>query len=287
MLLKIKYRSIVLFAALITVLVSLIIVTKSPIISASAKGYSTSAQSAIVIERTKGKVMYQKNADAKLPIASTTKIVTAICVIDSFSDLSQTVAVPSQAQGVEGSSIYLKSGEQLKIIDLLYGLMLQSGNDCAVALAILTSGSVSDFASLMNMRAKEMGAVNSHFCNPHGLHNPAHYSTARDMAIITAYAMQNETFRKIVGTKVYNECPCAETGGNRIIKNKNKILNIMDGGNGVKTGYTKNAGRCLVASAERDGYEIVSVVLNCGPMFEDCCDMINTAFDEIFCKGTG
>lgn len=243
--------------------------------------YVTSAQSAIVIDRQSGRIFYEKNADEKLPIASTTKILTAITVIENYGDLEESVTVPPQAVGVEGSSIYLESGEVLRVIDLLYGLMLQSGNDCAVALAHLTSGGVPEFARLMNIVADRAGALNSHFVNPHGLHDENHYSTARDLAAISAYAMKNDTFRKIVGTENYNDCPFADRGYNRAIHNKNKILSMLEGGNGLKTGYTKAAGRCLVSSAERKGKEVICVVLNCGPMFEDSCLLINTAFEEI------
>lgn len=249
--------------------------------SFTADAYSTTAKSAIVIDKNTGKVLFEKNADEKLPIASTTKILTAITVIENIDDLFKTVSVPDCAIGVEGSSIYLEKGERLKVIDLLYGLMLQSGNDCAVALACLTSGSVENFARLMNIVAINAGATNSHFCNPHGLHEKNHYSTARDMSLISAYAMRNETFRKIVSTTNYVDCPYADRGYNRIIKNKNKILTTLDGGNGIKTGYTKVAGRCLVSSAQRKNVEIICVVLSCGPMFEESCDLINKAFAEL------
>ena len=249
-----------------------------------ASGYSTSAKSAIVLERNSGQVMFEKNADHRLPIASTTKILTAITVIENTEDLNKTVTVPDVAVGVEGSSIYLQKDEKLRIIDLLYGLMLQSGNDCAVALACLTSGSVENFALMMNATARIAGASNSHFVNPHGLHDDRHFSTARDLALITAYAMRNETFRKIVATEVYKDCPFEGRDYNRIIKNKNKILTTLEGGNGVKTGYTKEAGRCLVSSAERNGKEMICVVLSCGPMFEESGALIETAFAEVESK---
>ena len=250
--------------------------------SAFAANYSTCARSAIVVERATGRVLYEKNADEKLPIASTTKIITAITVIENYPDgLETEVTVPDEAVGVEGSSIYLAKGEKLRVIDLLYGLMLQSGNDCAVALACLTSGSVTDFAHLMNTVADRAGAMNSHFANPHGLQDDEHYSTARDMAAISAYAMKNETFRKIVSTENYYDCPFADRDYNRVIHNKNKMLTMLEGGNGIKTGYTKAAGRCLVSSAARGDKEVVCVVLSCGPMFEESCALINAAFEEL------
>ncbi len=243
--------------------------------------YSTSARSAIVIERTTGRIFFERNADEKLPIASTTKILTAITVIENTDDLNKEVVVPDEAVGTEGSSIYLKHGEKLRIIDLLYGLMLRSGNDCAVALACVTSGSVSDFAYMMNTVARNASAVNSHFVNPHGLQHEEHYSTARDLAAISAYAMRNDIFRRIVSTERYTDCPYEGEDYNRDMRNKNKILNMLEGGNGIKTGYTKVAGRCLVSSACRDGKEVICVVLSCGPMFEESCDLINNAFEEL------
>lgn len=247
----------------------------------SAEAYSTSAHSAIVVERGTGKVLYEKNADERLPIASTTKILTAITVIRYGGDLEREVTVPDCAVGVEGSSIYLQKDERLRVIDLLYGLMLQSGNDCAVALACLTSGSVENFAMLMNHVARKAGASDSHFANPHGLPDDEHFSTARDMAAISSFAMANETFRSIVSTKVYKDCPYAGRDYNRVITNKNKMLTMLEGGNGIKTGYTKAAGRCLISSAERDGKEVICVVLSCGPMFEESCGLIEDAFSEL------
>ena len=266
-------------AAAVCLLVSAVCI--SPRGNYAAEAYTTSARSAIVVERGTGKVLYEKNADERLPIASTTKILTAITVIRYGGDLEREVTVPDCAVGVEGSSIYLQKDERLRVIDLLYGLMLQSGNDCAVALACLTSGSVENFAMLMNHVARKAGASDSHFANPHGLPDDEHFSTARDMAAISSFAMANETFRAIVSTKVYKDCPYAGRDYNRVITNKNKMLTMLEGGNGIKTGYTKAAGRCLVSSAERDGKEVICVVLSCGPMFEESCGLIEDAFSEL------
>jgi D-alanyl-D-alanine carboxypeptidase (penicillin-binding protein 5/6) len=244
---------------------------------ASAQDFSSQAKGMIVLERQSGRVLNEKNADLRLPMASTTKIATAITVIENTTDLNKAVEVPAEAEGVEGSSIYLKAGEKLKIIDLLYGLMLQSGNDCAVALAKITAGSVNEFALLMNETALKAGATQTNFVTPHGLHDENHYTTARDLAKITAYAMNNETFRKIVSTKKYT-CAWENHDYDRVILNKNKLLANLDGADGVKTGYTKKAGRCLVASATRNGMSVIAVVLNCGPMFEECSALINEAF---------
>lgn len=273
-----KTERAILLTIAFTAAISFIVITGKSITPALA--YSTSAASAIVIESNTGKVLYEKNADEKRQIASTTKILTAITVLENTDDLERTVKIPDEAVGVEGSSIYLRKGEELRVIDLLYGLMLRSGNDCAVALAYITSGSVEDFSVLMNMTAKRAGACSSHFCNPHGLPDENHYSTARDMVMISAHAMKNDVFRKIVSTKVYKDCSSPE-GGMRIFLNKNKILDMIEGGNGLKTGYTKAAGRCLISSAERDGKEVICVVLNCGPMFEESRDLINEAFEQL------
>jgi D-alanyl-D-alanine carboxypeptidase (penicillin-binding protein 5/6) len=211
-------------------------------------------------------------------MASTTKIVTAIAVINN-ADIQDIVTVPKQAVGVEGSSIYLELGEKIKVIDLLYGLMLQSGNDAAVALAIHVSGSIPKFAELMNNTAKDIGATNSNFVNPHGLHHDNHYTTAYDLGLISAYALRNDTFAKIVSTKSHT-IDRAVKGWKHVILNKNKILHTFEGGDGVKTGFTKRAGRCLVSSATRDGMSVVCVVLNCGPMFEECRALMTRAYQQ-------
>lgn len=268
----------------LAVLASVIFIVGGVVGRASAETvYTGSAESMIVIERDSGRVLNEKNADKRRPMASTTKIATAITVIDNVADLDRGIRVPAVAVGIEGSSIYLEKDEELTVRDLLYGLMLQSGNDCAVALAVTTAGSVEKFAELMNETAKKVGAENTHFVNPHGLHNDDHYTTARDLGKIAAYAMQNATFREIVGTKRYI-MPWKDREYDRVVVNKNKILSTYEGGDGVKTGYTKKAGRCLVASATRDGMNVIAVVLNCGPMFEDCRCLLDNAFAEYSLK---
>lgn len=247
--------------------------------AASAAAPPVSAKSMITVECASGRVLYERNADEKLPMASTTKIVTAITVIDDCPDLEKVVTVPDAAVGVEGSSIYLERGEKLKIIDLLYGLMLQSGNDCAAALAITTAGSIEKFADRMNATAERAGAEHSHFVTPHGLHDDAHYTTARDLVCITAYAMKNPVFAQIVSTRRYT-MPWQGRNYDRVILNKNKLLASFDGCDGVKTGFTKKAGRCLVSSATRNGMRVIAVVLNDGPMFEDCAALMERAFNE-------
>lgn len=224
----------------------------------------------IAMELSTGTVLEEYNADKRLPMASTTKIMTAIIIIEE-NDLNDVITVPNEAAGVEGSSIYLKKGEQIDVKDLLYGLMLRSGNDSAAALAIYNSGSIEEFVKKMNKRAEELGAVNTNFANPSGLPNSDHYTTARDLCKIARYAMQNETFRKIVGTASYK-------GKYKSFVNKNKMLYNYDGANGVKTGYTVKAGRCLVSSAEREGMDVICVVLNCPDMYARSKQILDNSF---------
>ncbi len=231
---------------------------------------SANATAEIAMELTTGTTLCERNADAQLPMASTTKIMTAIIIIEDC-NLDEELTVDDSAVGVEGSSIYLKKDEKIDVRDLVYGLMLRSGNDSAAALAIHHSGSIEKFVEVMNARAKKMGANNTSFANPSGLPDENHYTTARDLCEIARYAMQNETFKEVVGTKNY-------TGKYRSYVNKNKMLTRCEGANGVKTGYTLKAGRCLVSSCEREGMDIVCVVLNCPEMYERSSQI----FDECF-----
>lgn len=233
---------------------------------------TASAQSEIAMELTTGKVLIEGNADSKLPMASTTKILTAIIIIEDC-NLDEVITVPDEAIGTEGSSIYLKKGEQIDIRDLLFGLMLRSGNDSAAALAIHHSGSIEKFAEAMNARAKKIGAENSNFKNPSGLPDSEHFTTARDLCKIACYAMNNTTFAEIASTTNY-------TGKYRSYANKNKMLHLYEGANGVKTGYTVKAGRCLVSSAKRNGMDVVCVVLNCPDMYERSTEIFDSCFSN-------
>ena len=207
----------------------------------SAEAYSVSRGEAVV-EVTSGRLLFAENEDTELPPASTTKILTALIIVEDC-DLDTVIEVPKDAAGTEGSSVYLEAGEKLTVRDLLYGLMLRSGNDCAVTLALHHSGSISAFAEHMNERAAELGAKHSHFANPHGLPVEGHYTTAHDLALIAAAAVRNETFSEIVGTEKYT-APDGGCGYARVWQNKNKMLYSYEGADGVKTGYTKEAGRC-------------------------------------------
>lgn len=240
----------------------------------------TSAQSAIVIELKYGNVLYEKNAHSRATMASTTKIMTALCAIEE-GDMDKKVRVHDSAVGVEGSSIYLTRGEELTLRELVYGLMLNSGNDAAVAIACAVSGDTKKFAQLMTKKAKEIGAENTQFKNPNGLDEDGHYTTAYDLAKITAYAMKNEEFRKIVSTY---QTTITGPEGKRYLTNHNKLLKRMEGCTGVKTGFTKKSGRCLVSSCERDGMEVVAVTLNAPDDWNDHIEMTDYAYTKLIKK---
>ena len=217
-----------------------------------------SAEKAILLDCATDRVLYEKNPDSRSLIASTTKIMTALIVCEQCNVLDR-MQIPREAVGIEGSSMYLQEGEVLSIQELLYGLMLHSGNDAAVALAIYCGGTVEGFAELMNDKAHVLGLKDTHFENPNGLDSPGHYSTARDLAVLADYAMENPIFYKTVSARNV-------TVGNRYLRNHNKLLWQVEGADGVKTGYTKAAGRILVSSATRNGRRLIAVTLN------DPCD---------------
>ena len=234
--------------------------------------------SEIVMEINSNRVLHRLNENAKKYMASTTKILTAITVIEKC-NVNDIVTVTAETVGVEGSSIYLEVGERLTVKELLYGLMLRSGNDCAETLAVYCSGNIENFAHLMNETAIKIGAINSNFVNPHGLHNDNHYTTAYDLALISCYAMKNNVFREIVGTKSVDISFSTRNYKRRLL-NKNKMLKEFEGSTGIKTGFTKKAGRCLVSSCIRNGMELVCVVLNCPPMFERSKSLLSECFND-------
>ena len=234
--------------------------------------YATSADSAILLDGLSGRTLYEKQADRQSLIASTTKIMTALVVCEQVNVLDR-VRIPQEAVGIEGSSMYLKAGEVLTVQDLLYGLMLHSGNDAAVALAIYCGGTVEGFAELMNDKAHRLGLNNTHFVNPNGLDAPGHYSTARDMAVLSAYAMENPIFAKTVSTKTVKI-------GERFLRNHNKLLWLLEGTDGVKTGFTKAAGRILVSSCTRQGRRLIAVTMNDRNDWQDHQTLIKNGFDN-------
>lgn len=234
----------------------------------------TSARAMCTMDVATGRVLFAHNADQPMGMASTTKVVTALTVLENCQDLDIKVRVADEAIGIEGSSIYLQKGEQLTVRELLYGLMLRSGNDAAVALALAVAPSMTAFVDLMNQTAQKYGATQTHFMNPHGLDDPEHYTTARDLAKLSAVALRNPTFVEICSAKEKRidgpEMP-------RVLLNKNKLLKSLDGCIGVKTGYTKKTGRSFVGAREVDGQKIVCVVLNCGPMFPETAQLLKDA----------
>lgn len=251
---------------------------------------SVSARSAILIEQESGRVLYEKDAYRVSRIASITKIMTAILAIES-GQLDEKVKVSENAVRTEGSSIYLKPGEKIRLEDLVYGLMLRSGNDAAVAIAEHVGGSLEGFAYLMNEKAQQIGMENTHFANPHGLDDHEdHVSTAYDMAILTRYAMKNEIYKEISGTKIHR-APNPTESWDRVWKNKNRLLTEKyKYSTGGKTGYTKRAKRTLVSTAKKDDFGLIAVTLNAPDDWNDHIQMFENAFSnydvaEILSKG--
>ena len=233
---------------------------------------AVSAEKAMVLDAATGRVLYEKNADDRSLIASTTKIMTALVVCRRCNVLDR-VKIPAEAVGIEGSSMYLREGEVLTVQELLYGLMLRSGNDAAAALAIHCGGTIEGFAELMNDKARELGLKSTHFVNPHGLDAPDHYSTARDLAVLAACAMEDPIFARTVGAKQV-------TVGERVLTNHNKLLWQLDGCEGVKTGYTRAAGRILVSAASRQGRRLVCVTINAPDDWNDHRQLLEAGFRD-------
>lgn len=231
----------------------------------------TNSRRYIVYDRISKSMIIGKNEDVKSAMASTTKIMTTIVILEK-ADLNEKVTVSAKAGGTGGSRLGLKRGDKASVRDLLYGLMLRSGNDAAVALAEHVGGSVKGFAELMNEKAIELGLTNTHFVTPHGLDDANHYTTALELAKLTDYAMDNETFAKIVGTKsttIYiNNQP-------RQINNTNELLGVLNGVVGVKTGFTNNAGRCLVTETKRNNMDIITIVLGADTKKDRTKDSVN------------
>ncbi|WP_416197942.1 MAG: serine-type D-Ala-D-Ala carboxypeptidase [Sporanaerobacter sp.] len=233
------------------------------------------AESAILMDAKSGRILYSFNPHEKLPMASTTKIMTALIAIEE-GDMEDIVEIGKESVGIEGSSIYLYENEKISLKDLLYGLMLRSGNDASVAIGNYIGGDLKKFINMMNDKAKDIGAINTSFVNPNGLDAENHYTTAYDLALITREALKHEKFKEIVKTKIY----IANRDKNNYFYNKNKTLWQYEGGDGVKIGYTKRSGRCLVSSATREGMQIIAIVLNDGDWFNDCYKMLDYGFEN-------
>ncbi len=241
-------------------------------------GFRVEAQACALIDARSGRVLYQQNGDEPLPMASTTKVMTALLVLER-GNLKDVVTIGAGASGIEGSSIYLEAGERLTVEQLLYGLLLRSGNDAALALAEHIGGSVENFVGMMNERARELGLQNTRFQNPHGLPAEDHYASAVDMGRIMAMAVAHEDFVRIATTKK-TQIPWEGHPWNRVLTNKNRMLDDLEGCAGGKTGFTKEAGRCLVQAAERDGARLVSVVLNCPDWWNQTEKVLEYGFDS-------
>lgn len=242
----------------------------------AAPAISTHAETAALIDVRSGRVLYSKQGDKPMRIASLTKIMTAIVAVE-HGKLSDSVKVGKNAFGKEGSSIYLRLNEEMSLHHLLYGMMLRSGNDAATAIAEHVGGTVEGFAYLMNEKARMIGMEHSSFKNPSGLDEEGHFSTANDMAKLAAYSLRNPQFQEIVKTKV-KTAPNPNDPWDYTWLNKNKMLQMYDGADGVKTGYTKLAKRCLVSSATRGGQQLAVVTLNDGDDWSDHAKLLDYGF---------
>lgn len=241
----------------------------------NAENISHSGQSYILMEGNSGRVLMERNAHQRMPMASTTKIMTALLAIEK-GNLDDIVTIDEESVGVEGSSIYLQLEEEVTLKELLYGLMLRSGNDSAVAIAKHISGSLEDFVDDMNKKARSLGSLDTNFMNPHGLHDENHFSTAYDLALITREAFKSKDLTEIFGSKSYK----GSREKNDYYINKNKTLWDYEGGDGGKTGYTMSSGRCLVSSASRDNMRLIAVSLNAPNWFNDNYRLLDYGFEN-------
>ena len=266
-------------------IITISLFTVLPFTKTYAENLEVSAQSAALIDCRTGQILYEKNADQKMFPASITKILTAIIALEN-SNLNESATAGNDILGTDGNKIFIQPGEILSVKDLLYSLLLSSANDAAVVIADHVGGSTDDFAKMMNKKAADIGATNTHFTNPNGLHGDNHYTTARDMALIANYAMKNETFRKIVNTQKYVVNPTNKFDEERILYTENKLIKNSryhyKGADGVKTGYTKKARHTLVASASKNGHRLISVIMGDegNKMWEDSTNLLNYGFSN-------
>lgn len=263
-------RRFILLVALVALLSSTGPGTASERLSVAAKG-------AVLIDADSGRILFGQNENALYPMASTTKVMTTLLALENAA-LDERVTAGKNAYGVPGTSLYLSEGETLSMEQMLYGLMLRSGNDAAVAVAEHISGSVAQFAELMNNRARELG-IDAHFVNPHGLDADGHEISALGLALVMRQAMQNPDFRVITSTQ-RKVIPWVGNEYSRVLENKNRLLKTYEGATGGKTGYTGKAGRCLVFSARRDGLELIGAVLNCPTWFDTATLMLDWGFEN-------
>lgn len=263
------WRAILIGVYLLIALFSLPVEAAEPVVSARA---------AILMDRSSRRILWRKDEHCRLPIASTTKIMTALLALEDGNEEDH-VIVSRAAAETEGSSIWLEKGEKKTLGELICGLMLRSGNDAAVAIAEHIGGTEQNFVSLMNQRAQALGAKNTLYANPHGLPGKVQYSTAYDLGLITCQALENERFRRIISTPVYT-ISWPGHSWDRIMSNQNRLLELYPGGDGVKTGWTVEAGRCFVGSATRNGWQLVCVVLNAPQMWEDAILLLDYGFQH-------
>jgi len=264
---------------LFTTLLILVSVGITNVAVAASTPPNITAKAAIVIDAATGKVLYSKNAEERHYPASTTKIMSLIVALE-HGNLDDLVFASKNAASTEGSTLWLTQGEKLKMIDLLYGVMLISGNDATVAVAEHISGSVENFAKLMTEKAHAIGANDTNFTNSSGLPDPNHFTTAHDLARITAYGYRIPLFSEIISTK-HKVIPWAGKDYDRDLYNENRMLWLSEGGNGVKTGYTDAAGRCLVSGAKRNGIQLIAIVLDSETMWDDSISLINFGFTQV------
>ena len=243
----------------------------------AASDFSVNAKASVIYEPESDTILYANNGNARLPMASTTKIMTALIAIER-ENLNKKIEVDPRAVGIEGSSAYLRAGEEFTLRELLYALMLRSANDAAEAIAYAIAGSLEEFALIMNEKAAALGLSDTHFTNPHGLDDDEHYTTALELAKITAAALEYPEFCEIVSTKTKR---VEKEGLTRLFANHNKMLSRYDGCIGVKTGYTQKSGRCLVSAAERDGIKLIAVTLSCPDDWREHDKMLDFGFSQL------
>ena len=258
-------------------LISIVLALALSLPAQSSEALTVAAKGAVLIDGASGRVLFGQNENQRLPEASCTKIMTALLALEN-ADLGAEVTAGKNAHGVSGTSIYLSEGETLTMEQMLYGLMLRSGNDAAVAIAEYVAGSVSAFADMANARAAELGA-DAHFVNPHGLDADGHAASALGLALIMREAMKRDDFRTVTGTKK-KIIPWVGNEYSRVLENKNRLLSTYEGATGGKTGFTSKAGRCLVFSAKRDGLELIGAVLNCYTWFDTATTMLDYGFEH-------
>lgn len=254
-----------------------LIIMMLTIIASADPNINTSAKAAALYEPKTKSFLYSKNGDDRLSMASTTKIMTALVAIETL-ELDEVITVPKECAGIEGSSVYLEAGDSLTVRDLLYSLLLQSANDAAAVLAVRIAGDNFGFAELMNKKAEELCLENTHFENPHGLDSEEHYTTANDMAILGAAALENDVLSRIASTYKYTFRLSDKV---RTVVNHNKLLKMYDGCIGLKTGYTKHSGRCLVSAAKRDGLTMVAVTLDAPDDWNDHKALLDLGFNTL------